>query len=75
MTNTPEKQGTLDLDGASRGFGLLLHAFALKTEAAKTEACIEISQEVCNHLDVHVGISVKCREQCQSGLSTCILLA
>lgn len=75
MTNTPEKQGTWDLDGASRGFGLLLHAFALKTEAVKTEACFEISQEVCNHLDVHVGISVKCREQCQSRLSTCILLA
>jgi len=47
MTNTPENQGTLDLDGASRCFGLLLHAFALRM---KTEECVAISQEVCNQL-------------------------
>ena len=50
VTNTPEKQGTLDLEGASRGFGLLLHAFALKTERVKTEACAAISQEVCKYI-------------------------
>jgi len=50
LTSTPEKQGTVDLAGASRGFGLLLHAFALKTENTKTEACVAISQEVYNQL-------------------------
>ena len=46
LTSTPEKQGTVNLECASRGFGLLLHAFALKTEGMKTEACVAISQEV-----------------------------
>ena len=44
---TPGKQGTVDLEGASRGFGLLLHAFALRM---KTEECVAISQEVYNQL-------------------------